>query len=353
MIDTDVNAALDAATDDDELLDAVFDNMELEAERQAELEEKPEAEAKPAPEPEAKPEAEAKPAPEAEAEQEYIDSLEEYAEAHELKVDQLLDLTISLGEDTEPVKLTSLVENHSAVAAERDRLKEEVAQTQNQRAEFNKFFDTLHEKNTVALQILDSMEGTLKDATKDPELLALQQTDKEQYATRMLEIRNHTDTLKTQREELIAGYRDSLDKSRQALVAQESGKLKQLWGDNTQAKFEVAVKTLESLGFQKDELNDMLDSRYFTAAVKLHEQAERIKELEAKQQNGIKAKETAKKMHRGTVKVLRPSGGSPAKAGLRTSNTATFDAKAAKFMKSGGVDEKAFEDAIGALLTGD
>ena len=290
---------------------------------------------------------------EEDTEPEYINSLAELAEENEWDVEQLLDLGVNIEGREEPIALKDLtkhyVENHEETA----RLKENNLFAQQQLQSFKDFFVQLHQSNEISLGVMDAMEANLMKMAEDPELIAKKESDKEFYATRLLEIKEHAEQLRNHRAMLMQQYDDSLSAGREALVKQESARLRQLWGKESNNNFVNAVNVIRSLGFNDGEISDMLDSRFYIAAKELHDLREENAALKANKTKRQRAGDKAKQLLKNSkVKVLRPTGGSPEKSGSRKGASESFDHNVAQFRQSKGENVKAFEDAIGSLLTG-
>ena len=292
----------------------------------------------------------AKEATEEPTEEQVIASIEELAEAQGWDTEDLYGLNVQIEEGQEPLPLKTIVEHYQQVAQNKEILQQNIEAYNEFNTQQKSYLDNFQRDSAVASQLLDTMEANLDGLLETPEMMAMKQSDQGAYAQEVLKIREHKEVLQTQRNELAQHYQQTIQQATQQTLQAEAQKLQKAWGDQVTDNYGVAVDTLRSLGLTNEEINSVVDARFVRAAHELGTLRQLVSQGKAKDTATQKAK---KKLSSLPKKVSFRAGSGRAKnAGVKgDTNVVKFSNKASEFVKSGGTDEKAFEDALDAMLS--
>ena len=279
-----------------------------------------------------------------------VETLDELAEASGWEKEDLYNLKVPLGEGAEPKSVKEIMEDMGRINEEYQEFTQAREANIQYAQQQQEFINSFQQDSVVAAQVLDTMESNLDAMMNNPDMVALKDSDPGKFAQEALKIREYKEQLTAQRNELSEHYDNTLNAVRQNMIQIEGNKLQRAWGKDYSDNFVQAAEVLSSIGFNQQEINNMLDSRWILAAKELHDLRQQVNNTETQAKANEQAKQKLKTLPKKVS--FRLPGGKPKRGGGRASddNVVTFKNQHDKFVKSEGTDEKAFEQALDAIL---
>ena len=201
-----------------------------------------------------------------------ISNLAELAEALEMPIDDLkgaLQHTFKAAGVEHTVTLGELEKGYQ-LQADYDRSKKALTEQRDAwKAEHNAQLENFQQQSTMMASAMQSAEQAVIAEFNSPAMEALRSSDPAEWAARMREGEIKLNNMRAMRQNAADQYMRTMQDQHQRFLAQEGQKLLDTvdgWGDE---KLKDAVDTVKTLGFNDNEVLDIVDSRLIKAALEL------------------------------------------------------------------------------------